>query len=740
MVVGTLATDYAMATVNVAEGQYSTIGAEMMAYADFNVTLDAAAPEDFVIPFTLDLVDANGRHTEVTFNYKNSCNVIFALHDSYGDGWNNAYLSVTYSDGTPAEQMTISTGNSANYTRELASGSNITLSWHSGNWDSECSFDITYEDGTVIYQNAGGFSGTQTFDVNCSGGGGIPEFCEPVRNLVYELDGHNVILTWDAPENGNPTGYEVYRETELLETVTVLTFTDLELAEGDYYYCVYAVYDDCQSEYVCALVEVSSCGPVQNLQYTLNDALLLTLTWEAPEDLTDFVEYQIFMDDEQVGTTNELTYAFTITPGDYDVAVKAVFAECEKDAHVQVCAVGAVENLEYLLASPGITFTWEALEGVNQYDVYIDDEWVTTRDFPRYQVFYEDLEGGHQTLTVKAVVAESCFAAGASVEFCPLNPIVTDAGCSEVDVNGQMIVVWDPVLNADYYEVECNGMVNQIVDTIFVFDAILGRNEISITAFSDDGCSSNTISVIRRVCDGVSGFDYSFNGNEVTITWEADGANGNKVVLNEVVFELWYQNSYSAYLENGAYSLYVKPYYGNEWCMDAFFARFDFHVTNIAPEIRFTDVREGHMMTAWNAVDGAIAYNLYRDGELIAEGLTETAYDDTEMAANMQHCYAVQSVFEKGISDISEAACANYFTGLDENDGKVNIFPNPTTDKVTVECNGMTQIDLYNMEGKLVRSLQVENDACQIDGLEKGIYMLRIRKGDETFVHRIVKM
>jgi hypothetical protein len=34
----------------------------------------------------------------------------------------------------------------------------------------------------------------------------------------------------------------------------------------------------------------------------------------------------------------------------------------------------------------------------------------------------------------------------------------------------------------------------------------------------------------------------------------------------------------------------------------------------------------------------------------------------------------------------------------------------------------------------------VEDDSCQIDNLENGIYMLRIRKGDETLVRRVVKM
>ena len=110
------------------------------------------------------------------------------------------------------------------------------------------------------------------------------------------------------------------------------------------------------------------------------------------------------------------------------------------------------------------------------------------------------------------------------------------------------------------------------------------------------------------------------------------------------------------------------------------------------------------------------------------------------MALNAQHCYAVQSVFEKGVSDLSEEACANYFAGVGEGDSKVAIFPNPTTDKVTIECEGMSLIEVYNIEGKLVQRIQVEGDAYQLDGLDNGIYTLRIHKGEAVLVRRVVKM
>ena len=733
MVVGTLSTDYEFVTLNETEKPYSTIGAGMMAFADYNLTLDATAPEDFVIPFTLTLTDINGRVTVINFNYRNACNIIFSLHDSYGDGWQGNYLTVVYSDGTPTEQMTVNNGSSATYTRELASGSTISLTWHNGQWTSECSFEVTYEDGSVIYQNAGGFSGTQTFTINCSGGGGAPEFCDPIRNLSYDIDGHDVILSWEAPANGTPAWYEVYRDTELLDLVEDLTYTDPDVEEGLYSYCVYAAYDGCQSEFVCADVDVSMCDAVRNLDYTLDDDLLLTLTWEAPEDPTGLVEYQVYMDEALLTTTNELSYAFTVTEGQHDVYVKAVYESCEKDNHVNVCIVGAVENLTYQvqLESNNVILSWDAIEGVSQYEVYFNGELTATVEATDYAF---DAEYGLTTVTVKAV-SEGCHVMGATIEVC-LCEAVEEVHYQAMVDNTTVRFAWNAVPDADYYIVDFKDETMQTTDRYIDLEVEPGDNTVCVTVHSVYGCNSDMVCYTLPVCAPVTNLDYAFEGNEVTITWEGPEVGNDLVVDGE--HDNCFGTSYTRWFGNGVHTIAVYPDQGG-MCL-TLPAELTFEVTNVAPEIRFNDVREGHMVTEWDAVDGATAYKLYRDGELLAENLTATTYDDSEMAINMQHCYAVQTLFEKGISDLGEAVCASYFTGLDENDGKVSLFPNPTSDKVTIQCEGMTMLEVYSAEGKLVQRVKVDGDAYELSGLESGVYTLRIMKGESAFIRRVVKM
>ena len=96
------------------------------------------------------------------------CNIVFDLYDSYGDGWNGNCLVVDYGDGT-SEQLTFTSGSSASYSRMVATGSNIALSWISGNYINECSFDISFENGIPIYHGSNLSSSFQyEFTVDCA--------------------------------------------------------------------------------------------------------------------------------------------------------------------------------------------------------------------------------------------------------------------------------------------------------------------------------------------------------------------------------------------------------------------------------------------------------------------------------------------------------------------------------------------------------------------------------------------
>jgi hypothetical protein len=156
------------ATVNV-----GTIAVDQEVSCEFEVTIAAGCPETAVIPVTFTMTADGGLTSQGSENLKNSCNVIFDLHDSYSgnDGWNGANLIVSFDDGTPSESLTIENGsNSATYTLEIGNGTHVTLTWSSGSYDGECSFTVSYEGDLVIYsQTTRPSAGVlYEFDCNCA--------------------------------------------------------------------------------------------------------------------------------------------------------------------------------------------------------------------------------------------------------------------------------------------------------------------------------------------------------------------------------------------------------------------------------------------------------------------------------------------------------------------------------------------------------------------------------------------
>lgn len=732
-VTGLLSTDYQYATLNETEKSFSTIGAEMMGFADYNITLDAAAPADFVIPFNLLLTDVNGRETELTFNYKNACNVIFDLRDSYGDGWQGNYLEVSYSDGTPTEQMTVQSGSSASFTREIASGVHVTITFHQGSWPEECSYTISYEDGTQIM--AGTTNGGE-FDVNCSGGGPAPVFCEPIGELTAETDGFDVILSWEAPEEGNPTGYDVYRETVLLETVTDLTYTDVEVAEGLYNYCVYAVYDDCQSEFVCTEVEVSACSAVNNLAYTL-DSLTMNLTWELPDDPIELIQYQILVNGEIVGTTGLLDYQVELTSGHFDVCVNAVYPECEKSSCIGLDICPWPENLSYTTEDHSFTLNWEIAEPAESYNIYSDGELIGTST---ETTFTGELPSGSHTVCVE--VDGACIpvpmSACAHIKIC--DPIeISNIAYTPANGNGIFNLSWiDPQAGAMSYDILLNGeFVTDTYDPWVSFNAHVeaGENEICIVPDSHL-CDMDTVCVTLNFCEPARNVAYSHQGSEVTFTWEGDATEYQLFVDDEMIATV-NETTYSTELEPGEYDFCVLTV--NEGCY-AEMACTHLVLDCVKPAgLRATDVREGIISLTWDAIASASSYDVYRNGELIAANLTENTYSDTQMAIDANYQYAVAAHCTFGSSNMSDEITVSYYSGVNDVSFNLSIFPNPTNDKINVECEDMTGIEVYSIDGKRILNIVFEGDSYQLDGLNPGVYTLRVFKGNESVVRKVVK-
>jgi hypothetical protein len=146
---------------------------------------------------------------------------------------------------------------------------------------------------------------------------------------------------------------------------------------------------------------------------------------------------------------------------------------------------------------------------------------------------------------------------------------------------------------------------------------------------------------------------------------------------------------------------------------------------------------------------GLDVFNVYRSADgsnysLIAtvpfeEGVSAFEYFDTDVAIGEYYYQVTAAYTYEGGSCESEPAMALenpeddfvyvFVTNIDEL-GATNarIYPNPATNNVTIEANGMNRITVINAVGQVVYDLALDNNNTQLNvaAFEAGVYVVRI--------------
>jgi hypothetical protein len=233
--------------------EVGTIDPEGVATCVFDLTIDANCPETVQIPVEFAIEADGGLTAQGSLNMKNACDVIFVLNDSYGDGWNGNKLRVTFDDGTPAVELTFTDGYTSTETIEIGNGVHVTLTWVNGQYTSECSFVVKYENGDIIYQGNNLSSGVLfEFDCSCASSAPIGSF-NPVENLAADVAIGTITLTWDAPEGA--VNYIISRNGIEIAQTQEPSYVDEVFTESIYTYCVVAEYADGVSVPECIVIK-----------------------------------------------------------------------------------------------------------------------------------------------------------------------------------------------------------------------------------------------------------------------------------------------------------------------------------------------------------------------------------------------------------------------------------------------------------------------------------------------------
>lgn len=135
-------------------------------------------------------------------------------------------------------------------------------------------------------------------------------------------------------------------------------------------------------------------------------------------------------------------------------------------------------------------------------------------------------------------------------------------------------------------------------------------------------------------------------------------------------------------------------------------------------------------------VAGIVALMLQKNPELtpaeICRILEETSVKLTPTKSNIT-----------GVGRVDALAAVNAveaYDGVNEQSIEAEIFPNPSIGSFTIVCEGMKKVSAYSVDGRLVKTFEANETECRIEGLERGVYLVRMETVKGIVIRKVVKM
>ena len=576
-VAGVLSTTNPHVTINNPEQQYGTILQDGIGMSMFTVTLSDAIDTNSEITFNISAAGDGGIITAAgTFKIANKCNVIFNLSDSYGDGWNGASLRATFDDGTPQVSYTIPSGGSnAVYSKEINIGTQVTVTFVGGNYNAECSFNIKYESGGLIYQSSGTpVAGVvKTFVCDC--GYDLPLPCDPVENLDADVDNNVVTLTWTADANS----YIIKRDGTQIATVTNELYVDNDAPNGIVEYSVTAI---CESssisdENIISVVIEAECLSVNNLSAVAENEIV-NISWES--DAPNFI---IERDGVVLATISENSYVDSDAPyGTVEYTVTAVcgvgLTSDESSVSVEVeeqCS--PISELISVITDNSVQLNWTEPNNITihatSYNVYRNDVLLANITTTNYGDL--TLTNGEHVYCIEAMFNNDCVSERICSNIVLIELCLSPIGLTATAENNTVILNWNSIddtpLTYNVYR-NANLLAGNIEGTTYVdINPIEGDVVYGVSATYDYDCEESEQITSNMNYTGIEGFanDIKIYPNPANSVINIEGIEMSKVLLYNNIGQLMLKidvsgNSTSIDVSNFNSGIYVIEIIGKD--------------------------------------------------------------------------------------------------------------------------------------------------------------------------------
>ena len=234
-------------------------------------------------------------------------------------------------------------------------------------------------------------------------------------------------------------------------------------------------------------------------------------------------------------------------------------------------------------------------------------------------------------------------------------------------------------------------------------------------------------------------------GNRLKITWDkpenAEPLGYNLYINNELTLSNTQEKSFSvdksdfcvveviALYENAMTSVGAVNIYSSEF--------------GVPQNLTVTD-NTSNIVVSWDAVEGAIGYEVYRNKKYYASVET-TSFTDIDFLKGDQCCYQVKAVFENNNkSALTKEECVTA-TGdmLEELNSRLEIYPNPANDMLFIdadfEINEVVIYDVYGRQQVTETPSHQDNISVDLSELNAGIYFIKINTEEGNVVKQFIK-
>lgn len=544
--------------LNNGEGYNSTItGSALAPNETITVDMDEWTPEDgnyiFTATITMSSDEDEGNNV---FSYPvlvaPLCEPVrIDMNDSYGDGWNGVTAIHVMQSGALIATATVESEESFGSVTFTPYQGEIDFVWIAGNYDDECSFSIHFA-GNEIYTSPEELVGGTFFTWTCG------TTCDPVTDLTVAANGNNVDISWSAPQT-MPTGYEIYFNNLLLETISATSFTHSSVPDGIHTYMVRAMYDeDCfpvaeSAEVGVGVLCTLSVNMADQYEDGWNNAKInIRQNGTIINSITMPFGYEETTTSVIVGSGE---VEFIWVEGEYD-------SECSFTIHFAgnqlyassgtpsagvfltwICgtACDPVTNLSATENGDNVDLTWNAPNGTpSGYEIYFNNtfiEWVTETSYTHLSV-----PDGLHSYTVKTLFGNDCIPAGESIDIvvgptCELTINMYDANGDGWDGDAHVNVYQNNVIIANFkLEDDDSGSTTillyggEVQFSYIANGSWDNENSFTIEFEGEEIYSSGELPETNTIlftwvcgvrCDPITNLTATPDGNSVNLTWTA---------------------------------------------------------------------------------------------------------------------------------------------------------------------------------------------------------------------------